>query len=189
MTREELLARLLARLPALEESKVPVKGYLTMRLKSAEALLPTARALRDEFGFDYLEIVSGTDWLGPVKSEGYIGNPNPNVFLPEGAAPQDLPGATAGVDYRPVFDLLWVFGNIAEKSKLFVRLEVPRDNPRVASLTPIFKAADWQEREMFDLMGVVYEGHPNLSKILTPDFIQGHPLRKDYVHIKDQYDE
>ena len=189
MTREELLARLSARLPGLEESQVQVKEYLTLRLKSADELLPTARLLKDEFGFDYLEIVSGVDWLGPVKAEGYIGNPNPNVFLPEGAVPREMPGPTPGVAYRPVFDLLWVFGNIAEKTKLFVKLEVPRDNPKVASLTPVFKAADWQEREMFDLMGVVYEGHPNLAKILTPEFIQGHPLRKDYVHVKDQYDE
>jgi NADH-quinone oxidoreductase subunit C len=54
---------------------------------------------------------------------------------------------------------------------------------------PLFKSADWQERETFDLMGVSYEGHPNLTKILTPDFTVGHPLRKDYAHVKDRFDE
>lgn len=189
MTQEELLAKLSAELPELSKAAVGVKGYLTMRLKSPDQLLPAAKALKEELGFDYLEIVSATDWLGPVAAEGYIRNPNPNVFLPEGATPQTLPGRTAGVDYRPVFDLLYVFGNIAERIRLFVRLEIPRDNAKVPSLTGLFAAADWQERETYDLMGVVFEGHPNLSKILTPDFTQGHPLRKDYVHVKDKYDE
>ncbi|MBI4667768.1 MAG: NADH-quinone oxidoreductase subunit C [Elusimicrobia bacterium] len=60
--------------------------------------------------------------------------------------------------------------------------------PSAPSLTSVWKTADWQEREVYDLMGIVFEGHPNLKKILTPEFIQGHPLRKDYVHIKDKYD-
>ena len=53
----------------------------------------------------------------------------------------------------------------------------------------LYKSADWQERETFDLYGIKFEGHPNLTKILTPSFTVGHPLRKDYVHVKDKYDE
>lgn len=188
MTQDELFTKLKEKLPALVKAAVQVKDYLTVRLKSPEEVVPAAEALLD-MGFDYLEIVSATDWLGPVKAEGYIRNPNPNVFLPEGATPQVMPGPTPGVNYRPVFDLLWVFGSIAEKLRVFVKLEVPRDGAKVPSLTGLFKAADWQERETFDLMGVVYEGHPNLTKILTPDFTLGHPLRKDYAHVKDRYDE
>lgn len=188
MTSEELLTLLSSKLPKLEKAAVQVKDYLTVRLKSPEDLIPTAKTLK-ALGFDYLEIVSATDWLGPVKAEGYIRNPNPNVFLPDGATPQVMPGPTPGVNYRPVFDLLWVFGHIPEKIKLFVRLEIPRDDANVPSLTGLFKAADWQEREAYDLMGITFSGHPNLKKILTPDFTQGHPLRKDYVHIKDKYDE
>ena len=189
MTQDELLARLTARFPKSEKASGPVKDYLTVRLSAASELLPAAAFLRDELGFDYLEIVSATDWLGPVSMEGYIRNPNPNVFLPEGATPQITAVATPGVAYRPVFDLLWVFGNIAEKQKLFLKLEVARELAAVPSLTGLFKAADWQEREVFDLLGIRFEGHPNLVKILTADFLQGHPLRKDYVHIKDKYDE
>ena len=51
------------------------------------------------------------------------------------------------------------------------------------------EGASLEGKEIFDLFGVTYEGHPNLTKILTPDFLQGHPLRKDYAHIKDRYDE
>ena len=58
----------------------------------------------------------------------------------------------------------------------------------IPTLVPLFAGADWQEREVYDLLGIVFEGHPNLTKILTPDFIQGHPLRKDYVHVPDRFD-
>ncbi|MFP4298097.1 MAG: NAD(P)H-quinone oxidoreductase subunit J [Spirulinaceae cyanobacterium] len=64
-----------------------------------------------------------------------------------------------------------------------VRLKVflPRDNPRVPSVYWIWKAADWQERETYDMFGIVYEGHPNLKRLLMPEDWVGWPLRKDYV--------
>ncbi|HAC64630.1 MAG TPA: NADH-quinone oxidoreductase subunit C [Cyanothece sp. UBA12306] len=64
-----------------------------------------------------------------------------------------------------------------------VRLKVflPRDNPRVPSVYWIWKAADWQERESYDMYGIIYEGHPDLKRILMPEDWVGWPLRKDYV--------
>ena len=64
-----------------------------------------------------------------------------------------------------------------------VRLKVflPRDNPQVSSVYWIWKAADWQERESYDMFGIVYEGHPSLKRILMPEDWVGWPLRKDYV--------
>jgi NAD(P)H-quinone oxidoreductase subunit J len=64
-----------------------------------------------------------------------------------------------------------------------VRLKVflPRENPRVPSVYWIWKTADWQERESYDMYGIVYEGHPNLKRILMPEDWVGYPLRKDYV--------
>lgn len=188
MTQEELLSKLAAKLPQLEKAAVPVKDYVTMRMKTPDQLLAVAEGLR-ALGFDYLEIVTATDWSGAVKPEGYIRNPNPIVFLPEGATPYDTPTATPGFNYRDAFDMLWVFGNLKERAKVFVRCEIARANAEVPSLTGMYKAADWQERETFDLFGVKFSGHPNLTKILTPDFLVGHPLRKDYVHVKDRFDE
>lgn len=68
-------------------------------------------------------------------------------------------------------------------SPVEVRLKVflPRDNPRVASVYWIWKAADWQERESYDMFGIIYEGHPHLKRILMPEDWVGWPLRKDYV--------
>lgn len=64
-----------------------------------------------------------------------------------------------------------------------VRLKVflPREDPRVPSVYWIWKGADWQERESYDMFGIVYEGHPNLKRILMPEDWVGWPLRKDYI--------
>jgi len=62
-----------------------------------------------------------------------------------------------------------------------VKVFLPRDNPKVPSVYWIWKAADWQERESYDMYGIIYEGHPNLKRILMPEDWVGWPLRKDYI--------
>lgn len=188
MTQDEIFARLQAKFPKLEKSAAQVKDYLTVRLSSASELEPLASFLK-ESGFDVLDMLTATDHLGPADMKGYIRQMNPNPFLPDGAVPQIAAAATTGYPYRPMLDLLWSFVSIKDKARVIVRLEIHRENASVPSLVSLFKSADWQERETFDLLGVRYEGHPNLTKILTPDFISGHPLRKDYVHVKDRFDE
>lgn len=61
-----------------------------------------------------------------------------------------------------------------------VKLDLPREAPRAASVAGLWKNADWLEREQFDLLGVVFEGHPDLRRLLMPDDWVGHPMRKDY---------
>lgn len=188
MTNDELFAKIQSKFPKMEKAAVQVKDYLTVRLAAKTDLLPFAQWAKDA-SFDMLETVSATDLLGPVDMKGYIRQQNFNPFLPEGATPQIEAVATAGYPYRPAMDLLYVFFSIKERARVFVRLEIAREGVAVPSLTPLFKSADWQERETFDMLGIRFEGHPNLTKILTPDFTQGHPLRKDYAHIKDRFDE
>jgi NADH-quinone oxidoreductase subunit C len=61
-----------------------------------------------------------------------------------------------------------------------VRVEVDRGNPVIPSVADVWPAADWHEREAYDLMGITFSGHPDLRRILCPDDWPGHPLRKDY---------
>ncbi len=61
-----------------------------------------------------------------------------------------------------------------------VRVLVDREDPRIPTVSHLWPAADWHEREAFDVMGIVFEGHPNLERILLPEDWEGHPLRKDY---------
>ena len=67
---------------------------------------------------------------------------------------------------------------LLERIRLRVMLE--ETNPAVESITPVWPAANYYEREVFDLFGIRFEGHPNLRRIMMPDEWQGHPLRKDY---------
>ena len=65
--------------------------------------------------------------------------------------------------------------------KINLKVRVPVDNPHVPSIERIWKTADWHEREAYDMLGIIFDNHPNLLRILTPDDWEGHPLRKDYV--------
>ncbi|PZO45160.1 MAG: NADH-quinone oxidoreductase subunit C [Pseudanabaena frigida] len=62
-----------------------------------------------------------------------------------------------------------------------IKVFLPRLDPRCPSVYWIWKTADWQERETFDMYGIIYEGHPNLKRILMPEDWIGYPMRKDYV--------
>ena len=62
-----------------------------------------------------------------------------------------------------------------------LKVKLPRQQPVIASVTPIWRGAEFQEREVYDLYGVTFEGHPDLRRILMWDGFEGHPMRKDYV--------
>ena len=117
------------------------EGYLV----PADKLVEVATALRDEFGYDYLSSVTGTDYLPEGKME----------------AVYHLYRSTGG-------------------SSLVLKAQAPRDNAVVPSLVSVYPGAEFQERETWDLLGIRFEGHPDLRRILTWEGFQGHPLRKDW---------
>ncbi|WP_283746710.1 NADH-quinone oxidoreductase subunit C [Bacillus cereus] len=85
--------------------------------------------------------------------------------------------ATDFVTHMEVYVHLFSYG---KKQSVAVKVKLDREAPQVESVTPLWKGADWPEREAYDLLGIVFEGHPNLSRILMPDDWVGYPLRKDY---------
>lgn len=68
-----------------------------------------------------------------------------------------------------------------KQGPVVLKVRVPRNDPKMPSLTPVYRGAEFQEREAYDLFGIVYEGHPDLRRILLWDGFEGHPMRKDYV--------
>ena len=86
-----------------------------------------------------------------------------------------------GKELVSFYHLTKVSDNADRPEEVRLKVFLPRDNPRVPSVYWIWKGADWQERESYDMYGIIYEGHPNLKRILMPEDWVGWPLRKDYV--------
>ncbi|HBQ86775.1 MAG TPA: NADH-quinone oxidoreductase subunit C [Syntrophomonas sp.] len=85
------------------------------------------------------------------------------------------------VDYNEEFEVIYHLYSIPLSHRISVKTRVPRDKAQVSSLVEIYPTADWQEREAYDLMGIIFTGHPNLIRVLLPDDFVGHPLRKDFT--------
>lgn len=87
----------------------------------------------------------------------------------------------AGKELVSFYHLIKVDDNVTQTEEIRIKVFLPRDNPVVPSVYWIWKAADWQERENYDMYGIIYDGHPNLKRILMPEDWIGYPLRKDYI--------
>jgi len=95
----------------------------------------------------------------------------------------DLLADVCGVDYperEKRFEVVYHLASLQHGHRFRVKVPVAESTPVVPSAYGIFKAADWFEREVYDLFGISFDGHPNLKRILTHEAFQGHPLRKDY---------
>ena len=88
------------------------------------------------------------------------------------------------VDYlgrTPRFEVVYQLLSFPLRQRLRVKVTVPEDDPVIPSAVPVWKSANWAEREVYDMFGIRFTGHPDLRRILMYDEFEGHPLRKDYV--------
>ncbi len=89
-----------------------------------------------------------------------------------------------GVDYlgvkEPRFEVAYHLYSLSQNQRLRVKVELEESDPKVPSVLSVWKSASWMEREAFDLYGIIFEGHPDLRRILLYPEFEGHPLRKDY---------
>jgi NADH-quinone oxidoreductase subunit C len=98
----------------------------------------------------------------------------------------DMLAEVAGVDYlhypnaRDRFAVVYGLTNTSSGERLWVKVMLNDPMPTVASVYPLWKGADWMEREVYDMYGIVFEGHPDLRRILMPEEFTAFPLRKDY---------
>ncbi|MBA4370749.1 MAG: hypothetical protein C0418_04140 [Coriobacteriaceae bacterium] len=93
----------------------------------------------------------------------------------------DRLGMVTAVDRGETFEMVYRLQSREHRVGVFLKCPVPREDPRVPSLVAFWPAADWQEREVYDLFGIVFDGHPDLRRIMLPEDAEGHPLRKDFV--------
>ena len=141
---------------------------LTIEIKSTD-VSAVCQTLRDDtrFNFEQLMDVCGVDYL---------------TYQQESPA-----GARPGPRYAVVYHLL----SLKHNRRLCVRAYLDDGFPKVDSVIPVWASANWFEREAFDLFGIVFEGHPDLRRILTDYGFIGHPFRKDFPlsgHVEMRYD-
>ncbi len=86
----------------------------------------------------------------------------------------------AAVDYKDRIEVVYVMFSMRHRHRHELKCRLPREAPHLASVESVWAVANWHEREAFDLLGVVFDGHSDLRRILLPDDWEGHPLRKDY---------
>ena len=116
----------------------------------AARLVELLEALKTRCGFEFLSELGGVDYLG-------------------------YPGRT-----RSRFEVHYVLRNLETSESLVVKVGADEEKPTLPTVTPLWRGADWMEREVFDMFGIDFEGHPDLRRILMPDEFAAHPLRKDY---------
>ena len=86
----------------------------------------------------------------------------------------------------PRFEMVYHFKSLTHARRLRLKVRLTEDDCKISSIHHLWKAVDWYERECFDMFGIVFEGHPDLRRILMYDEFEGHPLRKDYPIDKQQ---
>jgi NADH-quinone oxidoreductase subunit C len=135
-----------------------------LREKDADAVLDTVY-FRDKAA---LTVTAGSirETLAHLKGKGF-------TFL----------ASVHGVDYypeEPRFGVHYELLDMTEVDRITVKLRVPLDAPNVLSVTPQWPTADHQEREIYDMFGVIFDEHPDLRRILMPEDYEGHPQRRDF---------
>jgi NADH-quinone oxidoreductase subunit C len=127
------------------------RGDLSFRIRP-DSLVDICQALFDDPDLDvkFLADITAVDWLDHTEQE-------------HGR-------------YEMVYNLISLSNNF----RFFLKVRLDGEEPTVATLCDIWLGANWMEREVFDMFGVIFEGHPELTKILTDDDLEGHPLRKDF---------
>ena len=144
------------------------RGELTIQVKASQ-VVEVCSALRDEESTRVEQLIDlcGVDYLAYGK--------------------EDPPRAWKGRRYAVVYHLL----SVAHNHRIRVKTFLDDEMPKIASIVEIWPCADWFEREAFDLFGIVFEGHPDLRRILTDYGFIGHPFRKDFPlsgYVEMRYD-
>jgi NADH-quinone oxidoreductase subunit C len=161
-------------------------GIPTLEIK-AESWLEVCRALKDEeaFGYEQLTDLCGVDYLAYKEGEWDTENASGEGFGRgvEGSGPGrfDWAGRPQAGDVQGRFAVVVHILSFRHNKRLRLRCYAPDEGmPIVPSLVEIWTSANWYEREAFDLFGIVFEGHPDLRRILTDYGFTGHPFRKDF---------
>lgn len=178
---ETLAARIDARFNEQVNRVASTCGELTYEI-GKDDLLPVAKALRDEsdFGMDQLIDVCGVDYLTYGHAEWKTESATETGFS-RGVDREDVILDESDTFDPRRFAVVYHLLSVANNTRLRLRVYAGDNNPpMVPSVVDIWNSANWFEREAFDLFGILFEGHPDLRRILTDYGFIGHPFRKDF---------
>ena len=152
---------------------------------------------------DAKEIFSALEKQFPGKVSDFKGDVFDPWLLVEAPAIVEVSGFlrdTPSLDFEVLSDLtaldwpkdekiqvVYHLFSYTHNHQIVLKVDLPRENPKIASLEGVWKVANWFEREVYDLFGVIFDGHSDLRRIMLPEDWMGYPLRKDYVE-QEEYD-
>jgi NADH-quinone oxidoreductase subunit C len=186
MTPLALTQAVTERFPAAVKSSHQYRDDATVII-ARESLLEVARTLKEDpiFQMSFLMDLSAVDYLtfGERRPRAFFSSSGVPVGPPPEIPNQDpWPGPPEDARYAVVYH----FFSLPLKHRLRIEVLLEEDDPEVDSVTSLWAGADWLEREVWDMFGIRFRGHPNLKRILMYDEFVGHPLRKDYPVNKRQ---
>jgi NADH-quinone oxidoreductase subunit C len=191
MTVEEIKSAIEAAVPGAGVeivSNPSVSGQHSLRL-APEHAVDVARFLRDQLQLDFLSNVTGVDWpdkefVEKVKVTRPVTRTVDGV---ETAVDETVEETTKRVIPGCLEVVYHLYSVALKEGPLVMRMRTANrtDQVELPSLTPIWRSAEFQEREIFDLFGIVFKGHPDLRRLLMWDEFKDHPMRRDYVEPDD----
>jgi NADH-quinone oxidoreductase subunit C len=186
VTASELVQALRDRFPEAVLAGHTYRGDATVVVRG-DTLLHVAAALRDDAAFRMNFLMD----LTAVDFSAFGVRPTPAFFTSSGVAVRpagEIPDAEPwpGPPGPARFAVVYHFFSLPLKHRLRLQVPVEEADAEVDSVTPLWAAADWLEREVWDMFGIRFRGHPDLRRILMYDGFTGHPLRKDYPVKKRQ---
>ena len=193
MNAASLIQTVKDRFPNAVTGSHSYRGDATV-LVGREFLLEVARTLKEDpaFQMSFLMDLTAVDFstFGTKRSPAFFANsgvavsPSPEIPdqdpWPGPPEPRPSAGAAPGTTGPARFVVVYHFFSLPLKHRLRVEVPVEEADAEVDSLTSVWASADWLEREVWDMFGIRFRGHPNLTRILLYDEFVGHPLRKDY---------
>ena len=141
----------------------------------------TGRELADAVGQTFPDAVEASDestvWIRPSRVRSIA-----QFLRDDPALDFQFLNSISAVDYVEFFDLVYHLTSLRQQSTAVLKTRlVGREGLSVPSVYPVWRGADFQEREIWDLMGIRFEGHPNMKRIMLWEGFEGHPLRKDFL--------
>ncbi len=136
------------------------------------AILPAIQRLKDELGFDFMSDLFGVDNSALYEKKAKAAKKKKKGEEEE-QPKEDVPPP-------PRFEVVYLLLSLERNERLQVKIRVPEDDLEVDSITSVWRAATWPEREAYDMYGIKFKGHPNLKRLLMWDEFPAYPLRKDY---------